>query len=81
MLDTGVIASACVESQRQVSADEASVIDAMEPLFAALFGWLRLNELLSSRAAQGGAMVMVAVLVSELKPGQAHADKQLNGVD
>ena len=59
-------------AQRQVPADKASVIYAMEPVFAALFGWLWLNEVLSSRAALGGAMVVVAVLVSELKPGRAH---------
>ena len=57
-------------AQRQVPADKAAVVYAMEPVFAALFGWLWLNEVLSNRAALGGAMVVVAVLVSELKPGQ-----------
>jgi len=58
-------------AQRHVSADKAAVIYAMEPVFAALFGWLWLGEVLGSRAALGGAMVVVAVIVSELKPKAA----------
>jgi drug/metabolite transporter (DMT)-like permease len=56
-------------AQRKVPADKAAVIYAMEPVFAALFGWLWLNEVLSPRAAFGGALVVAAVIVSELKPG------------
>jgi len=40
-------------------------------VFAALFGWLWLGEALGNRAALGGAMVVVAVIVSELKPKAA----------
>lgn len=67
-------------AQRHVPADKASVIYAMEPVFAALFGWLLLDEVLSSRAALGGAMVVVAVLVSELKPGSLPADDEPNAI-
>jgi drug/metabolite transporter (DMT)-like permease len=56
--------------QRGVSADKAAVIYAMEPVFATLFGWLWINEVLSARAALGGAIVVVAVILSELKPLQ-----------
>jgi len=58
-------------AQRHVSADKAAVVYAMEPVFAALFGWLWLGEALGNRAALGGAMVVVAVIVSELKPNAA----------
>lgn len=80
MLYLGVIATAGMlllqaMAQRHVPADKASVIYAMEPVFAALFGWIWLHEVLSGRAALGGALVVVAVLLSELKPERAGADK------
>ncbi|QDQ28027.1 DMT family transporter [Chitinimonas arctica] len=58
-------------AQRHVPADKAAVIYAMEPVFAALFAWVLLNETLGLRAALGGAMVVVAVIVSELKPAES----------
>ena len=78
LLYLGVVATAGMLllqaiAQRHVSADKAAVVYAMEPVFAALFGWLWLGEVLSARAALGGVMVVVAVILSELKPGQAKA--------
>lgn len=78
LLYLGVVATAGMLllqaiAQRHVSADKAAVVYAMEPVFAALFGWLWLSEVLSARAALGGAMVVVAVILSELKPGQVRA--------
>ncbi len=80
LLYLGVIATAGMlllqaMAQRQVPADKAAVIYAMEPVFAALFAWLWLNEVLSSRAALGGALVVMAVLLSELKPERATSHK------
>jgi drug/metabolite transporter (DMT)-like permease len=80
LLYLGVVATAGMLwlqaiAQRQVPADKASVIYAMEPVFAALFAWLWLHEVLSGRAALGGALVVLAVLISEIKPGQGRADK------
>lgn len=71
----GVIATAAVLflqalGQRRVSADKAAVIFAMEPVFAALAAWLWIGELLSPRVALGGALVLVAVILSELQPGR-----------
>lgn len=57
-------------AQRNVSADKAAVIYALEPVFAALFGWLLLSESLTVQAGIGGAMVVVAVIISELKPAE-----------
>lgn len=54
-------------AQRHVSADKAAVIYAMEPVFAALFAWWWLSELLTLKAAVGGAIVVLAVLLSEWK--------------
>jgi drug/metabolite transporter (DMT)-like permease len=56
-------------AQRQVSAEKAAVIYAMEPVFAALFGWALLGETLSRSAAIGGAMVVSAVILSEWRFG------------
>ena len=55
-------------AQRHVSAEKAAVIYAMEPVFAALFGWLWLSEMLTQRAAVGALIVVFAVVLSELKP-------------
>jgi drug/metabolite transporter (DMT)-like permease len=73
LLYLGIVASAGMFflqalAQRHVSADKAAVIYAMEPVFAALFGWLWLSEILTLRAALGAAIVVFAVVLSELKP-------------
>jgi drug/metabolite transporter (DMT)-like permease len=78
LLYLGVIATAGMLflqalAQRKVPADKAAVIYAMEPVFAALFGWLWLSEVLTTRAAIGGALVVGAVILSELKPGRKAA--------
>jgi drug/metabolite transporter (DMT)-like permease len=54
-------------AQRNVAAEKAAVIYAMEPVFAALFGWLWLNEALGWRGVAGGALVVAALIVSELR--------------
>jgi drug/metabolite transporter (DMT)-like permease len=54
-------------AQRYVPADKAAVIYAMEPVFAALFAWGWLSEVLSLQAALGGALVVCAVILSEYR--------------
>ena len=54
-------------AQRYVAAEQAAVVYAMEPVFAALFAWLWLAETLSVRAACGAAVVLAALLLSEWK--------------
>ncbi|MDH4479423.1 MAG: DMT family transporter [Rhodoferax sp.] len=73
LLYLGVVASAGMfflqaVAQRHVSAEKAAVIYAMEPVFAALFGWLWLAEVLTPRAAIGALIVVFAVVLSEMKP-------------
>ncbi len=70
LLYLGIIASAGMlflqaVGQRHVSAEKAAVIYAMEPVFAALFGWLWLHEVLGLRGFMGGAMVVLAVILGE----------------
>ena len=66
----GVIATAGMlflqaVAQRHVSADKAALVYAMEPVFAAVFAWLWLNEVLTLQASAGAAMVVFAVVISE----------------
>ncbi|MGH8377674.1 MAG: DMT family transporter, partial [Gammaproteobacteria bacterium] len=70
LLYLGLVASAGMlflqaVGQRHVSAEKAAVIYAMEPVFAALFGWLWLHEILGLRGFVGGAMVIAAVILGE----------------
>jgi drug/metabolite transporter (DMT)-like permease len=51
--------------QRVVSASKAAVVYALEPVFAALFGWWWLRESMSTRALLGAGLVIVAVVVGE----------------
>lgn len=53
-------------AQRKVAADKAAIIYAMEPVFAAVFGWLWLGETLGMRGAFGGALVIAAIVFSEV---------------
>ncbi|MGB0733585.1 MAG: EamA family transporter, partial [Pontibacterium sp.] len=53
-------------AQRHVSPTRASIIYAGEPVWAGLFGWLA-GEVLDVNALIGAAMIVLAVLISELK--------------
>lgn len=55
-------------AQRHVSADKAAVIYAMEPVFATMFAWWWLSEILTLKAAVGGAILVFAVVFSEWNP-------------
>ncbi|MDR3412810.1 MAG: DMT family transporter [Formivibrio sp.] len=72
----GVVASAGMLflqalAQRHVSAEKAAIVYAMEPVFAALFGWLWLSESLGVRGALGGVLVVMAMILSELRTASA----------
>ena len=72
LLYLGVIATAGMLflqaiAQRHVSADKAALVYAMEPVFAAVFAWLWLSEVLTLQASMGAAMVVLAVVMSEYR--------------
>lgn len=54
-------------AQRNVPADKAAVIFAMEPVFAALFGWMWRGELLGWRGIVGGMLMTVALILSQMR--------------
>ena len=80
LLYLGVVATAGMlflqaMAQRHVSAAKAALVYAMEPVFAAMFAWMWLAEVLSLSAAIGGAMVVMAVVASEWPPASTRAEE------
>ena len=80
LLYLGAIATAAMLylqtlGQRHVAATQAAVVFAMEPVFAALCSWIWIGETLTPRAALGGALVVLAVILSEWKPPARSAAK------
>lgn len=53
-------------SQKHVPASLASLIFSMESVFALFFGWLILHQTLSTKELIGCALVLVAIIVSQL---------------
>jgi drug/metabolite transporter (DMT)-like permease len=69
---TGVLGSALVlgiqtNAQRYTTPSHAAVIFSLEPVFAALFAFALAGESLGPRGLLGGAMILAAMLVAEVK--------------
>lgn len=58
-------------AQRKAHPARASIIMSLEAVFAALFGWLFLREVLSAREFLGAALMLAAMIIAQLrfKPG------------
>jgi drug/metabolite transporter (DMT)-like permease len=54
-------------AQRHVTATETAIVYALEPVFATIFSFWWLGESLGVRGLMGGAMVLVATVLSQLK--------------
>ncbi len=63
-------------AQSLVSASRAAVIMTMEPVFAGLFGVLLAGDHLTARVIGGGALVLAAMLLTEIKPRTSHKRRQ-----
>jgi drug/metabolite transporter (DMT)-like permease len=68
LLYLGAVATAAMlflqaRAQRHVSANQAALIYAMEPVFAAMFAWVWLAEGLGAMAAVGAVLVVIAVVL------------------
>lgn len=55
-------------AQRVVPAYAAALIFALEPVFAAIFAYFLLGEVLSLQGWLGGALVVLAMIIGELRP-------------
>jgi drug/metabolite transporter (DMT)-like permease len=69
---TGVVATALVFSvqvaaQRYTSATQTAVIFALEPVFAAFFGWLLAAEVLGIRALIGCGLILAGMILSQVR--------------
>lgn len=60
--------------QRRVSAAEASLIYALEPVAAALFSFLLIGERIGLRGALGGLLVVVATVLGQRAGEQPHPE-------
>ena len=64
---TALVAWLQVHAQRVVVAPLAAIIFVLEPVFAALFAWWLVGEVLGPVGWVGGALVVLAMLVSEAR--------------
>jgi drug/metabolite transporter (DMT)-like permease len=66
ILSSGVAFTFQVMAQRHTHPAHASIIMSLEAVFAALGGWLLLNELLSVRGLLGCGLMLGGMLISQL---------------
>jgi len=72
VLSCGVGYTFQILGQQRTEPTVASLIMCMESVFSALFGWLLLSQALSLREASGCALMLCAILLSQL-PGRTKA--------
>jgi drug/metabolite transporter (DMT)-like permease len=80
ILMTGVLASALAyfiqtAAQRVLTTVRTAVVLTTEPLFAAVFGYLLAGERLNSVQMAGAALILVAVVLSEVVPAALAAPR------
>ena len=76
---TALVAVLQIFAQRVVQAHVAALIFLLEPVFAAIFAFFLLGERLGALGWLGGALVVVAMLISEMprrRPGWRRRSKQ-----
>ncbi len=80
LLATAVSFALYTWAQTRTSATRASLIFTLEPVFAALTAWVWSYEAWSLRTLTGGALILGAILVVEMKPSflQTHPQNQMD---
>ncbi|KAA3629778.1 MAG: DMT family transporter [Proteobacteria bacterium] len=68
LLAVGVGYTLQVVGQRNAPAAHAAILLSLEAVFAALAGWIVLNEGLSWRGVLGGALMLAGMLIAQLAP-------------
>jgi drug/metabolite transporter (DMT)-like permease len=66
VLSVGVAYSLQIYGQKDSPASHAAIIFSLESVFAAIGGWLILNEILSGRAFLGCVLMLAGMLISQL---------------
>lgn len=72
VLSMGVAYSLQIIGQRHVEPTPASLIMSLESVFAAIFGWLLLNEKMSAPELCGCLLVFIAVILSQIPVKKKH---------
>lgn len=55
-----------VWAQRYTTPTRTAIIFSLEPVFASLFAWLMLGEIIAPRTITGGALILIGILLAEL---------------
>ncbi|MFR4219639.1 MAG: DMT family transporter [[Clostridium] innocuum] len=63
-------------AQKFTTANSASLILSMEALFASIFSFLLLGEVMSPQMILGACLIFSSILYIEYKPGRKKKDKQ-----
>lgn len=66
VMSTGIAYTLQIVAQRDTAPSVAALIMSMESVFAALFGWLLLNEMLSPREFAGCALMLAAFILAQM---------------
>lgn len=79
LLYLGLLASVVVVTlqawgQQRVDAMRSAIVFGLEPVFAALTAWALLGERMGPTALAGAALVVAALVLSQLQPGRAPAE-------
>ena len=79
LLYLGLLASIVVVTlqawgQQRVDAVRSAIVFGLEPVFAALTAWALLGERMGPMAIAGAALVIAALVLSQLQPGRAPAE-------
>ncbi len=80
LLATALSFSLYTWAQARTSATRASLIFALEPVFAALTAWFWSRESWTLRSLSGAALILGAIVLVEMKPSiiQTHPQKQMD---
>ncbi len=68
LMSVGIAYTLQIIAQRDAPAAHAAIILSLEAVFAAVGGWLMLDEILTTRALIGCALMLTGMLLSQLKP-------------
>lgn len=68
LMSVGIAYTLQIVAQRDAQPAHAAVILSLEAVFAAIGGWMLLDEMLTTRALIGCGLMLVGMLLSQLKP-------------